>query len=410
MAHFIPTKKSASTADTIELLADRLFRYLGFPDVLISDRDPRFQSQLWQQLCHRFHIKDAMSSPYHPQSDGQTERVSRTLEQMLSTYIQTDEREWERLLPALELAYNTTSHSSTELSPFEVMIGQNPVTAADLDVIGNLAPTLTPPMTKLFQQLCDRAQSHILKAKPPMTKLFQQLCDRAQSHILKAKWQQKRYADAHRRDAQYNPGNRVWISIRNLQGLNQCSKFEPRFRGPSTVLERTGQVAYRIELPPTYACHNVFHVSQLVPDRLRDPQMKSKEAAVGWLPVTSQDGSPTDIYEVDYILDQRSSGEDVQYIVKWRGAREDRAIWEPAANLTNCPALLRAWRCHLRRARNAQRGLQDAALGSADTASASASSPTSLSPGGEGVERHPPAAAPLIAEDSLKEPARHIYS
>ncbi|CDJ36108.1 Similar to Transposon MAGGYgagandpolgenehomologues, related [Eimeria mitis] len=386
IAHFIPTKKSASTADTIELLADRLIRYHGFPDVLISDRDPRFQSQIWQQLCQRFHIKRAMSSPYRPQSDGQTERVNRTLEKMLLTYIQTDERGWERLLPALELAYNTTSHSSTKVSPFEVMIGQNPVTAADRDVVGNLAPTLTSPVTKLFHQLCDRAQSHILKAKR----------------------QQKRYADAHRRDAQYKTGDRVWISSRNLPGLNECSKFGPRFHGPFTVLERIGQVAYRIVLPPTYTCHNVFHVSQLVPDRPSDPQMKSKEAAVGWLPVTGPDGTPTDIYEVCYILDQRGSGEDTQYLVKWRGDPEDRPTWEPAANLTNCPALLRAWRRHLRRATKDQRGPQDVASGSANTASASASSPTFFSPGGEGVERHPPEAAPLIAEGSLKEPARHI--
>ncbi|CDJ36338.1 uncharacterized protein EMH_0079450 [Eimeria mitis] len=202
------------------------------------------------------------------------------------------------------------------------MIGQNPVTAADLDVVGTLAPTLTAPMTKLFRQLCDRAKSHILKAKR----------------------KQKHYADAHRRELQYNPGDRVWISSRNLPGLNQCSKFEPRFRGPFTALKRISQVAYCIELPPTYTCHNVFHVSQLIPDRPRYPQMQSKEAAGGWLPVKVPDGSPTDIYEVDYILDQRGSGADTQYLVKWRGAPEDRATWKPAANLTNRPALLRAWR------------------------------------------------------------------
>ncbi|CDJ64475.1 OSIGBa0102O13.1 protein, related [Eimeria necatrix] len=164
-AHFVPAKKSFTAADTVELLADRLIRYHGFPEVLISDRDPRFQSDLWQQLCHRFDVKRAMSSSYHPQSDGQTERLNRTLEQMFHTYIQSGEREWERLLSALELAYNTTSHSSTELSPFEVMTGENPFTAANLDIAGALAPTLTPPMTKHFRQLCDRAQSHIQKAK-----------------------------------------------------------------------------------------------------------------------------------------------------------------------------------------------------------------------------------------------------
>ncbi|CDJ27604.1 uncharacterized protein EMH_0033270 [Eimeria mitis] len=388
MAHFIPTKTTATTADTIELLADRLIRYHGFPDVLISDRDPRFQSHLWQQLYQRFHIKRAMSSPYHPQSDGKTGRVNRTLEQMLRTYIQTDEREWERLLPALELAYNTTSHSSTGLSPFETMIGQNPVTAADLDTVGNRAPTLIPPMTKLFQQLCVRAQSHILKAK----------------------WQQKRYADAHRRDVQYNPGYQIWISSRHLPGLNQCPKLEPRFRGPFTILERIGQVAYRIALPSTYSCHNLFHVSQLVPDRPREPQMQSKEAAVGWLPITGPDGTPTDTYEVEYILNQRGSGQDIQYLVKWRGATEDRATWEPAANLTNCPTILRAWRRYFKRARDNQRRPQDVASSSAHTTVAGPSSQPLFSRGGEGVARRPPAASPLRAQDSTKEPERNISS
>ncbi|CDJ62001.1 OSJNBa0074B10.8 protein, related [Eimeria necatrix] len=73
MAHFIPAKKSLSAADTVELLADRLIRYHGFPEVLISDRDPRFQSEVWSQLCSRFNITRAMSSSYHPQTDGRRE-------------------------------------------------------------------------------------------------------------------------------------------------------------------------------------------------------------------------------------------------------------------------------------------------------------------------------------------------
>ncbi|CDJ47720.1 hypothetical protein EBH_0039570 [Eimeria brunetti] len=187
MSHFVPVKKRFTAADTVDILADRLIRYHGLPEALISDRDPRFQSALWQQLRERFHIKRPMPSSYHPQSDGQTERVNRTLEQMLRTCIQADEREWERLLPALELAYNTTSHSSTERSTFEIMIGENPLTSADLDVVGSLSPTLTPPMTNFFLQLCDRAQSHILKAKS----------------------QQKRYADTHRRQVEFAVGDKL---------------------------------------------------------------------------------------------------------------------------------------------------------------------------------------------------------
>ncbi|CDJ64603.1 OSJNBa0054D14.1 protein, related [Eimeria necatrix] len=147
------------------LLADRLRPCHGFLDVLISDQNPCFQSDLRQQLCSCFNIKRAMSSSYRPQRDSQTQRVSPTPEQMLRTQIHPDEREWERLLPALELAYNTAIHSFIDLSTSEVMVGENPLPAADADVVGALARTHTPLMAKFFRQLCDRAQDHIPKAK-----------------------------------------------------------------------------------------------------------------------------------------------------------------------------------------------------------------------------------------------------
>ncbi|CDJ46158.1 Polyprotein, related [Eimeria brunetti] len=315
MAHFTPAKKSLTAADTVELLADRLIRYHGFPDVLVSDRDPRFQSEVWTHLCSRFNITRAMPSSYHPQTGGQTERVNRTLEQMLRTYIQADERDWEGLLPALELAYNTTSHSSTDLSPFEIMIGENPLTAADFDIVGALAPTLTPPMTKLFRQLCDRTQGHILKAK----------------------WRQKYYADTRRRDVEYKVGDQVWLSSKHLPALNHCSKFEPKFCCPFLVTERIGTVAYRLALPPTYEGHNVFHVSQLVPHRPRAPALVPQEAPVGWPPTRDEAGNPTDQYLVDYILDQKGTGEEAYYLVKWRGVPEEKATWEPGASPRRVP-------------------------------------------------------------------------
>ncbi|CDJ65734.1 H0207B04.5 protein, related, partial [Eimeria necatrix] len=186
---------------------------------------------------------------------------------------------------------------------------------------GALAPTLTPPMTKLFRQLCDRAQSHILKAK----------------------WQQKYYADTNRRAVEYGVGDKVWLSSKHLPPFHSCPKFEPRYRGPFEVIERIGSVAYRLALHPTYECHDVFHVSQLVPDRPRPPALVSSAADAAWPPIHDAAGNLTAEYKVDYIMDQRSSGDAAQYLVKWRGAPEEQATWEPAHHLTGCPALLRAW-------------------------------------------------------------------
>ena len=318
ITHFIPTRKASSVADSVTLLADRLIRYHGFLDILIWDRDPRFQSEIWTHLCARFNIKRAKSSPYHPQTDGQTERVNRTLEQMIRTYIKSNEKEWEGLRPALELAYNTTHHSSTELSPFEVMIGENRITVADLDILGSLPPTLSPPMTRTFRQLCDRAQGHILRAK----------------------WRQKYYADTERREVEYQVGDKVWFSAKHLPALNDCSKFEPRYRGPYSVTELIGKVAYRLALPASYAGHNVFHVSQLIPHRQREKIQVPREAPVGWPPVPDAAGNPTDQFLVDYIMDQRGRGASASYLVKWRGAPEENATWEPAHHLEGCPELV----------------------------------------------------------------------
>ncbi|CDJ62502.1 hypothetical protein ENH_00016550 [Eimeria necatrix] len=153
------------------------------------------------------------------------------------------------------------------------MSGENPLTAADLDIVGALAPTLTPPMTKLFRQLCDRAESHILKAK----------------------WQQKYYAETKRRAVEYVVGDK------------------------------------------------------LVPHRPRPCALVPSAADAAWPPIHDAAGNPTEEYKVDYIMDQRSSGEAAQYLMKWRRTPEDQATWKPAHHLTGCPALLRVWRRRQRR-------------------------------------------------------------
>ena len=239
MAHFIPTRSTTTAADTLELLADRLVRYRGLPSTLISDRDVRFVSELWKLFCERFKIKRALSSAWHPQSDGQTERAHRTLEQILRCYIQSDEQQWENLLPAAELAYNCTVHNSTGLTPFEVMIGENPLRAVDLE-LQQLPPTTTPPMTRVFQQMVDKAAKHIAAAQA----------------------KQKHYADKNRREEEFEVGEKVWLSTRNMAPRGSA-KLQPKYVGPFEILKRIGKVAYELKLPPSMQQHPVFHVSLL---------------------------------------------------------------------------------------------------------------------------------------------------
>ena len=145
-------------------IAVRIVLYHGIPQTTMSDRDPRFVSEFWEMFCRRSGIKRAFQR-IAPQTNGQTERANRTTEQLLRTSIQTNEAEWPTLLPALELAYNRTPHSSTGLSPFEILISENPLRVQDLDIADRLTYTLSPPMTKAFRQLVVRARAHIEHAQ-----------------------------------------------------------------------------------------------------------------------------------------------------------------------------------------------------------------------------------------------------
>lgn len=318
MAHFIPTKTTVSAEGVVSLLADRLVRYHGLPSVIVSDRDPRFVAELWELFCKRFQIKRALSSAWHPQTDGQTERVHRTIEQVLRTYIQSEEAEWEVLLPAAELAYNCTVHNSTGLTPFEVMIGENPLRACDLDIVDDLEPTISPPMTKLFQQLVDRAATHISQAQQ----------------------QQKFYADQRRREVEFQPGEDVWLSTKFMQPRGSA-KFQPRFIGPFKVLNRVGKVAYKLDLPPSMQHHPVFHVSLLQRDKPRPSDMLAPE---GWKPTKSVAVHGEAQYEVEHLLDSRKRGNVEEFLVKWKGFPDADATWEPLENLKGSKDLIKAFR------------------------------------------------------------------
>ena len=174
---------------------------------------------------------------------------------------------------------------------------------------------------------------------PPMTKLFKLFVDRAATHIQRAKEQQKLYADAHRRPIEFQVGDKVWVSTRYMAPRGS-PKFQQRYIGPFNVLERVGKVAYKLELPPSMPYHNVFHVSLLERHKPRDISMGQED---GFRPIEENEEDGTARYEVEHLLDVRGEGPNQQYLVKWKGYPPEQATWEPAANLDNCPDLLRAF-------------------------------------------------------------------
>jgi len=191
-----------------------------------------------------------MSSGYHPQTDGQTERMNRTLEEMLRAFCGTIDMQhrWEDYLPLAEFQYNNSVQTSTSFTPFYLNSGQHPHTPASLTA-GADAVTMRVPSAETWLKAMDEA---LAAAKAAM--------ERAQAT-------QALYYNRHRRPVEYSVGDQVYVAVQGLPDNRRGSKVCHRRRGPYRVAQRVGKNAYRLDLPVTWNVHPVFHVSYLQPHR-----------------------------------------------------------------------------------------------------------------------------------------------
>ncbi|KAK1664842.1 hypothetical protein QYE76_053001 [Lolium multiflorum] len=132
LSHFIACYKSDDASHIANLFFREIVRLHGVPKTIVSDRDVKFMSYFWKTLWRKLGTKLLFSTTCHPQTDGQTEVVNRTLSQVLRSMIKKNLKEWEECLPHVEFAYNRAVHSTTELCPFEVVYGFKPITPLDL--------------------------------------------------------------------------------------------------------------------------------------------------------------------------------------------------------------------------------------------------------------------------------------
>jgi len=128
MAHFIPLRTEEHIKELALTLVKEIWRLHGLPESIVSDRDTRFTSKFWTSLIQLLQVKLNLSTAFHPESDGQTERVNQTLEQYLISYCSYPQDDWVSLLPFAEHAYNTSMSESTKASPFEINYGCSPQT------------------------------------------------------------------------------------------------------------------------------------------------------------------------------------------------------------------------------------------------------------------------------------------
>ena len=243
MVHFIPTKDTATAEEVAQLFIDNVVRLHGCPRDIVSDRDSRFTGRFWDAFCNQMGIISKKSTAWHPETDGNTERCNRVLQDMLRHYVSPTHDDWDQHLAAAEFAVNNSIHESTNSTPFKLNYGQNPLTPASLRIPRAESPCALKVTTTLQERLT-----------------------RAKKFLEAAQQRQKRYADEKRRDEEFAVGQQVMLSTRNISLKNPGSpKLMPKWIGPYPVAKRIGKVAYQLDLPTTLRIHDVFHASLLEP-------------------------------------------------------------------------------------------------------------------------------------------------
>ena len=261
-----------------------------------------------------------MSTAFHPQTDGQTERQNRTLEETLRAYVNYHQDDWDEKLSAAELSFNTSVHSSTGYSPYYLNYGYHPHFPIDMAV--------RPMNVSNNQAAADRIAN------------LHQAISEAKSALLRAQQRQSHYANLNRRELEFSVGDNVLLSTEHLslKDKDRTKKLLSKFIGPFTVKRIVSPVAYELDLPPSMKIHPVFHVSKLKPLKESVTSYPDRDLGIASRPppeLINDDGEEE--WAVERVLKERmvkrGKTTRIEYLVKWRGYPEWENSWEPAKNL-----------------------------------------------------------------------------
>src|SRR6266436_836741 len=294
---FIPCKETIDAIGVAELYGKHVFPHYGLPQKVISDRDPRFTATAMRELCKNLNIKQNISTAYHPQMDGQSERTNQWLEQYLRIFGNGAQTDWAKWLPLAQYTHNAWPNAATGKSPFELIMGHVPY--AHVGKTHSLAPAIDSRLaqTKAMRQAAQQAITHAQQITIRVTKY-----------------------------KPFEEGQKVWLEATHLKTTHPTAKLSPRRYGPFEITKKLSHVVYRLRIPQQWKIHNVFHAALLTPYK----EMEEHRTNYHEPPPDVIEGKPE--WEVEQIMGARHfrRSRRLQYRVRWVGYSDAHDTWETA--------------------------------------------------------------------------------
>ncbi|SJL04701.1 uncharacterized protein ARMOST_08071 [Armillaria ostoyae] len=315
----VPCNVELSAEGWARILRDHVYARHGMPQVVISDRGPQFVSAFMKELYRMLDIKQNASTAFHPQTDGQTERINQEVEKYLRIFINYHQNNWADWLPLAEFAHNNRIHSATGKSPFMILYGRNPRIIPD----------------------SPRTPNSKVPAASDFSKAIAQIHKETEVALEKAAGRMKAQYDKHKRSPQeYHVGDKVWLDATNLHLPRPKKKLDDKRVGPFLVLEKTGASTYKLKLPPHWKIHLRFNEKLLSP--FEPPSFPNQEQPPP-PPPDLIDGEEE--WEIEEILDAKTrkirgkrgepSSTVVDYLIKWVGHTREHNSWVTASEMGN---------------------------------------------------------------------------
>jgi hypothetical protein len=326
----IPTRLDITAEDLALLFFNNWYCENGLPKDIISDRDKLFVSKFWRALHVLTGVKLKLSSAYHPETDGASERSNKTINQCICYHVRQNQKGWVRALPRIRFDIMNSVNASTGFSNFQLRLGRSP------RIIPPIIPdSLTEPIS---------ASSKSIRAQIVIDQLQTDVAE-AKDNLLQAKVFQTHYANLNRSpEIPFSIGDKVMLStLHRRQEFKKkrekrAAKFFPRYDGPFNIIDvHTGTSNYTLELPNAPNTYPTYHSSELRSFVPNDPILFPGRKLPEPRPVITSDG--LEEFLVQEIIDSRRRGRGYQYLIRWSGHSPEHDCWLAASSLEDCEAL-----------------------------------------------------------------------